>query len=156
MLRNFSFLIENEIAGCAIPGASGRLSDDLQEATRAGITAVVSLTERPLMRAIVVESGVKYLHIPIEDFTAPTIEQIEHFIRFAEDVREDSGAVLVHCHGGIGRTGTMLAAYLVSRGQTAADAIREVRRKRPGSIETGEQEEVVAEYERRLLQKKRS
>jgi atypical dual specificity phosphatase len=47
----------------------------------------------------------------------------------------------------MGRTGTFLACYLVSKGYSASNAIEKVRIKRPGSIETIEQQEVVLEFE---------
>ncbi|NXC50647.1 DUS23 phosphatase, partial [Penelope pileata] len=48
---------------------------------------------------------------------------------------------------GHGRTGTLLACYLVrTRQLSGADAIREIRRLRPGSIETREQEQAVVEF----------
>ncbi|NXW88431.1 DUS23 phosphatase, partial [Alopecoenas beccarii] len=48
---------------------------------------------------------------------------------------------------GHGRTGTMLACYLAkARDMSGADAIREIRRLRPGSIETREQEEAVIRF----------
>ena len=52
-------------------------------------------------------------------------------------------AVGVHCMAGRGRTGTMIACYLVSQGMSAEDAIAEVRRARPGSIQTEAQEQAV-------------
>lgn len=61
-----------------------------------------------------------------------------------------SQAVAVHCALGFGRTGTMLACYLVKeRGLTAGDAIAEIRRLRPGSIETYEQEKAVFQFYQR-------
>jgi len=56
--------------------------------------------------------------------------------------------VVAHCLGGIGRTGTVLAAYLVHRGLPAGDAIAHVRRVRYPSIETPEQEAAVRAFER--------
>ena len=51
---------------------------------------------------------------------------------------------------GHGRTGTMLACYLVkTRGMSGADAILETRRLRPGSIETAEQERAVVQFYQR-------
>lgn len=55
--------------------------------------------------------------------------------------------VAVHCMHGHGRTGTMLACYLVkSRKMSGGDAIAEIRRIRPGSIETHEQEKAVVQF----------
>jgi len=53
---------------------------------------------------------------------------------------------VVSCYAGIGRTGTVLACYLVHRGEEPAEAIIRVRRLRPGSIETPEQETAVRQY----------
>ena len=56
-------------------------------------------------------------------------------------------AVAVHCLWGIGRTGTMLACYLVKgMNLTAEQAIQDVRVQRPYSIETYEQEELLYQY----------
>ena len=55
--------------------------------------------------------------------------------------------VVVHCLGGHGRTGTMLACYLVRfLGVSGEEAIEEIRRMRPGSVETVEQEETIKKY----------
>lgn len=150
MLTNYGFMIEGVLAGSALPGSCGPLMEDLQEAREAGITAVVTLTETPLQAAMLRESGMKYLHLAVEDFAAPTISQVEEFVAFVEDVRREGGAVLVHCRAGYGRTGTMLAAYLIRDGVTAAEAIRRVRQARPGSIETSRQERLLQQYEAKL------
>jgi diketogulonate reductase-like aldo/keto reductase len=59
-----------------------------------------------------------------------------------------SKPVLVHCGEGKGRTGTVLGAYLVKHGLSADEAIRSVREKRPGSIQTVEQEKALEELEK--------
>jgi len=112
-----------------------------------GFEAIVSLTEFPLNEALIEEFGFSVKHIPVRDFEAPTLEQIEEFIAFAEKARAEGKKLVVHCDAGIGRTGTVLACYLVSKGYSAAKAIEEVRVKRPGSVETIEQEELVMKYE---------
>jgi len=53
----------------------------------------------------------------------------------------------VHCGAGLGRTGTVLACYLVSRGLTAEQAIGEVRLARPGAVEAVSQVAFVYAYE---------
>lgn len=48
---------------------------------------------------------------------------------------------------GLGRSGTMAAAYLVATGTSADEAIAILRELRPGSIETAEQEAAVRRFE---------
>ena len=145
MIRNFSWLIEGEIAGMAKPASSVYDFEFLKEN---GFEVIVSLTEFPLNEALVEEFGFSVKHIPVRDFEAPTLEQVKDFIAFAEKARAEGKKLVVHCDAGIGRTGTVLACYLVSKGYNAAKAIEEVRVKRPGSVETIEQEELVMKYER--------
>ncbi len=144
MIRNFSWLIEGEIAGMAKPASSVYDFEFLKDE---GFEAIVSLTEFPLSEILIEEFGFSVKHIPVRDFEAPTLEQIEDFVAFAENARSEGKKLVVHCDAGIGRTGTVLACYLVSKGYNAADAIEEVRSKRPGSLETIEQEEVVLKFE---------
>ena len=144
MIRNFSWLIEGEIAGMAKPASSVYDFEFLKEN---GFEAIVSLTEFPLNKVLIEEFGFSVKHIPVRDFEAPTLEQIEVFIAFAVKARAEGKKLVVHCDAGIGRTGTVLACYLVSKGYNAAKAIEEVRVKRPGSVETIEQEELVMKYE---------
>lgn len=57
----------------------------------------------------------------------------------------------VHCMHGFGRTGTMLACYLVKMKKVSGiDAINEIRRLRKGSIETHEQEKAVVQFYQRI------
>ena len=61
------------------------------------------------------------------------------------------GRVAIHCAMGCGRTGTMLACYLVNKqGLSADEAIAETRKRRKGSIENRKQEQAVRDYEQHL------
>ena len=76
----------------------------------------------------------------------PSLREIEEFLAFSTVCIENGKPVLVHCGAGLGRTGTMLACYLVERGHEPATAIYKVRAERPGSIETNEQEMAIFKY----------
>lgn len=147
MFRNFSWLIENEIAGMARPIS---LIDDFEYLKKNDIDAIISLTEQPLQKSLIEEFGFEYVHLPILDFRVPTFEQIDEFIRFVQRLRAQRKKIVIHCDSGMGRTGTMLSIYLVgAKGYSAKDAILEVREKRPGSIETIEQERIIYEFEKK-------
>jgi atypical dual specificity phosphatase len=140
---NFSFVVPGKLAGMSRP------DHDASELLRqAGITGILTLTENPLPDAV--REGFEYLHLGIADFTAPTLNQISHAVEFINFVK---GPVAAHCFAGIGRTGTILAAYLVSEGTPSNEAVGKVRRLRPHSLETAAQEAVVYEYEIFLKEK---
>jgi len=145
MAENFSFVIEGKLAGMARPGRSKPLQEDLIFLKGQGIAAIVSVTERPLDEEIVRSFDLRYLHLPVSDYCAPSLRQIEEFLAFLEAVEGD-GAVAVHCFAGQGRTGTVLACALVSLGMSAEEAIRFVRAKRRPSIDTLVQEQAIFDF----------
>ena len=68
--------------------------------------------------------------------------------------RRAQGEVLaVHCLAGIGRTGTVLAAWLVREGLTAVEALRRVRLIDAQYVQTAEQEEFLQRYEDAILRR---
>jgi atypical dual specificity phosphatase len=144
MPDNFSFVIEGRLAGMARPGRSSPLEEDLAFLMAQGIGAIVSMTERALDEGMVSGFGLRYLHLPVPDFCAPTIQQIEEFLAFLDGPGQNG--VVVHCYAGQGRTGTMLACALVHQGMSAEEAIRLVRAKRPPSIDTLVQEQIIFDF----------
>ncbi|MFW6437921.1 MAG: dual specificity protein phosphatase family protein [Armatimonadota bacterium] len=135
-----SWIIEGKVAAF-----SAFVLSDLDDLEDEGICAIVSLTER-MPPELSGETRFATLHLPIEDMTPPDHEQIETFVEFVDRHVTNGCAVGVHCLAGLGRTGTMIACYLVSRGRSAEDAIDEVRQARPGSIQTELQEQAVRRW----------
>ena len=72
---------------------------------------------------------------------------ILYLVNLLRNLKEKQEPVLIHCRAGWGRTGTILAIYLMEfYDKTAREAIQEVRNLRPWSIETTEQEMAVLNY----------
>lgn len=148
----FSWVIVNQLAGMAHPSTGEGLTWNTDYLSKQGVKMLVSLTETPVDASILSAYGVALLHLPVKDFKAPTIEQLGDFVSQASAAIGDGGGVTVHCAGGLGRTGTFLAAYLVAnQGLSPDEAIAKVRDLRPGSIETQEQEQIVHDYAASLV-----
>lgn len=129
-----------DVAGCRCPASQA----EVQSLAQLGFKAMVSLTEQPLPAAWL--KGFRVLHEPVPDFTAPSIAQLDRICAFLFACVREGQQPVVHCAMGRGRTGTVLAAYLIACGATPDAAIDEVRRACPGAIETPEQEACLTEY----------
>jgi len=165
MMRSFYWLIENALAGCGRPGgASPRarygppaneaetmaaLDADLDFLLEQGIGAVLTLTETSLDDEALQRAGLESLHIPITDMAAPTPLQFEHALSFIDEQRGLGQRVVVHCLMGQGRTGSILAAYLIRAGAAPEDALARLRAVCPGAVENPAQERALQEFARR-------
>ena len=121
--------------------------------TRYGITAVVNLRRE----YDDLESGIsleKYLHIKLEDNTAPSLDHLESGVVFIQSEIARGGKVFVHCAGGVGRAPTLAAAYLVSTGISSSEAWTTIQRVRPFIRPTPEQVDQVRVYAEQLDMKR--
>ena len=119
-----------------------------------GARLVVSLVEEPEFVALGAPGlgeemrarGLVWRHLPIADFSAPDDAFEARWIEAGREIRaclRAGGDVLAHCRGGLGRSGMIAARLLVELGERPEAAMAEVRRARPGAIETAAQEEAV-------------
>lgn len=160
---NFSWVINNQLAGSGLP----LTFDQFMWLVNHGIGTIVTVRELPLpldwLSADDIKSShstgrttkkLNYLHLRVEDYHSPSIEEIESTVKFIENEIEGKRAVLVHCAAGKGRTGTILGAYILKKENLSAkDAITRIRNLRPGSIQTNSQENSLFEYEKYLRDK---
>lgn len=136
-----SWIIEGRLAVMEMPCQA-----EMRALHEAGIELVVNLTSKPGATAMARACGMEGVMLPVEDMTAPTQAQIVQFVRTVAPYVQSNKAVAVHCMGGRGRSGTMAACYLVKTGMDPWEAMREVRRRRPGAIEIPEQETAIVEF----------
>ena len=142
---NFSWLIENKLAGSAIPTSN----DEVQWVIEQGVKSIVTVREEPLDNDWV--KNVNYLHVHSNDMGVPEFDDLVSAVDFIHNRITNNEPVMVHCLAGLGRTGTLLACYLVIyQKMLADDAIQKVREERPGSIQSYPQEEMIFQFEKSL------
>ena len=141
----FSWVIENKLAGSGIPTSI----DEVQWIIEQGVKSIVTIREEPLADNWI--KDVNYLHVMSNDMGVPEFNDLTHAVDFIHRRITNNEPVLVHCLAGMGRTGVVLACYLVKYQNMSADeATQKIREERPGSIQSYSQEEIIFRFEKSL------
>jgi ADP-ribosylglycohydrolase/protein-tyrosine phosphatase len=91
-------------------------------------------------------ASLEWHHLPIQDMGEPGWQFERRWVYSGARLRRllrRGGRVVVHCRAGLGRAGTIVARLLVELGVPPAEAVSQVRKARPGAIQTAEQEHHV-------------
>ena len=140
---NLSWIIEKKLAGSAIPTSKEEI-DWLKEE---GVKSIVTIREEPLDDDWI--DDIEYLHIHSNDMGVPEFDDLIFSVDFIHQRLENNEPVMVHCLAGLGRTGTILACYLIKYEKMSADdAITKIRKERSGSIQSYSQEEIIFRFEK--------
>jgi atypical dual specificity phosphatase len=144
----FYWLIPHVLAGSSRPGGRRgiELELDLAWLRSQGIGAILSLTEDPLDATSIERHGFVYLHVPVVDLTPPSAEQLTEALAFIDRQACAGRPVVVHCLVGQGRTGTVLAAYLIRSGHSPDRAVAELRVVCPHAVDNERQLAALAGY----------
>lgn len=151
--------LNNCLGMTILPGRIDRkrnLNQDLKEIKENGFSGVVTLITNqelaeygvPDLVSQYKELGLDVCHISVPDQGIPTKEEMNRVCNWIDHEIADDKKVLLHCVGGLGRTGTVAACYLKQfKGFDTQEAIQLVRSSRsPRAIETKVQEDFVDEY----------
>lgn len=149
----FAWLVPGRLAGTPMPGVVNAIDHDLALLCQCGITTLITLTERDLPQEPLARHGLKNLHLPVRDREPPTVAQIQMLLKRMEVLFNRGEVLAVHCLAGLGRTGTVLAAWLVREGLTATEALRRVRLIDHQYVQSTEQEAFLQAYEDAILRK---
>lgn len=142
-----------------LPGRKDRgrdLTEDIAALKAAGVKAVVTLISNAEFAEYGVTdliekykaAGLDVLHTPIKDQSVPTAEQTAGLLAFIKKHADAGQCTVLHCVGGLGRTGVAAALYLKKfAGIDGDESIRRVRAARsPRAVENSDQENYVRNY----------
>ena len=156
--RNFSWVIADQLAGISVPKNENEFK--AFEFMNIGLIVTV-MKEHNLERKFIEKYNLENIHYNVRNYYPPdTLEEMIEMIDKMEDCINNQRSVLVHCGGGKGRAGTVLACFVLKHGleretilnkngypvMSASKAINVIRKMRPGSIETERQEKFISEY----------
>jgi atypical dual specificity phosphatase len=158
---NFSWIIEGRLAGSDVAITFSQYRWLLKQ----GIRAIVTVRQKPLpsewlTQRSIGKSGysINYFHLKVEHKNVPSLEELDNMVGYIQNqINNEKNPVTVHCSGGKGRTGAILAAYLIEvQDLSAWEAIRQTRKSHQGSTDSKRQEIRLYEYREYLLKNKRN
>jgi atypical dual specificity phosphatase len=146
--RGFVWIEEGRLAATPMPGVSADIDYDLDLLKNVGVTTLITLTEQDFPQDALARHGLKNVHLPIADRKAPTPAEMDMLVARMRDLMDNGKVLAVHCLAGLGRTGTILAAYLVKeKGMSAHGALNQIRRFNRQFVQSDDQEDFLLEYE---------
>ncbi|MFO1069045.1 MAG: hypothetical protein U1E14_11045 [Geminicoccaceae bacterium] len=134
-----------------LPGTGGDLDGDVAVIAAWGAALVVSMTETAEMERhgaaglpeALAATGIAWVHLPIRDYGAPDGSSGPSWPELSAGLHAilDRGdGVLLHCRGGLGRSGMVALRLMVERGEDGTGALCRLRAARPGAVETDAQQ----------------
>lgn len=147
--RGFLWLLPGHLAGTPWPGVVQEVRYDLEALRSVGVTRLVTLTETPFDAALAGEYGIACTFSPMPDMAPPTLSQGLDLCQQIDGFIAQGDVVAVHCRAGLGRTGTVLAAYWLWRAAGRIDApkaLEDVRRIHAGWVQSSAQVEFLEKF----------
>ena len=145
--RFFSWVYPARLAGMSTP----RTEADINTLRDMGFTHILSLAKESPLSEDWFAFKLVHISIPIRNFRAPTVAEMD----IIYDKFQSGGTWLIHCGGGVGRAGTVLACLIAMLGRDDHDhmeirprldantAVSILRHARPRSLESDIQEKFV-------------
>ena len=129
IVENLWWVIPGKLAGVRKPTAA-----ELKELQAVGIGAIVSVVHDRSNLELYDRENIPHLWLPIQIASSPSRLQVAELIDFVERHHRQGMGTAIHCTGGLHRTGTMLAAYLILNGAAVEDAIETIATANPQAV----------------------
>lgn len=121
---NQSYKVAEHVYAGEYPGDKNveNAKEKLEQMHRFGVCFFIDLTEEgeliPYQNLLPPDTG--YIRFPIRDVNIPTSIAFARKIVncISDEVQREKGDIYVHCWGGVGRTGTIIACYLAEQMET--------------------------------------
>lgn len=146
--RGFVWIEEGRLAATPQPGVSNDVDYDLDLLKRVGITTLITLTEQNFPQEALARHGLDNFHLAIPDRKAPSAAEMDMLVTRMRELLDANKVLAVHCRAGLGRTGTIIAAFMVrEKGITAQTALDQIRKLNRQFVQSDDQEDFIVEYE---------
>ena len=144
------WLLPGALGGMARPGLVVDEAHELAALRALGVRRLISLEPAAFSPPRLAAHGIAGAHLPIDERAAPSIPAALAAIAAVEDGLHRGEPAVYHCKGGLGRTGTLLAAHLIVRGMAPLHALEELRGIHPRYVQSVAQEQFLDQLAARL------
>ena len=108
--------------------------NDIFTIQKLGINCVIDMRSESLFDKSLFESiGIKYFNIPVDNYFAPELEQIDTAIEYIKSHITTDNNILIHCKEGVGRSSLIIIAYLITTGLDLFESMEIVKSNRWGA-----------------------
>ena len=152
--RGFFWIVRGVLGACPQPGVSDPISYDLDLLANLGITTLITLTEQDFDQYELQQAGLTNIHLPIYDREPPSLPQMHMLVHKMQRAINSGQILAVHCLAGLGRTGTIVVAWMMKEGGLSSqEALKRARLINPNFVQSESQEQALLEFENDILRR---
>ncbi len=138
--------ITKEIAVGAAPSSNAALNT----IKRSGVEVILNLcVECGNLHEVERAAGFIVYWLPVSDAYAPELDELDDALEWLNGHVESGKRALVHCRFGVGRSGSIIAAYLLKRG-FSLEHVLETIKQTPATPTSRDQRKLIFEYAKKL------
>ena len=142
--EEFTWIVKNKFAASWWPDPPV-----FERYKKEGVSVIINCSEFDNRKDI--PNEFHYYHFNVPDYGIPTEEQIAKFLYICDKHEAKNETIVIHCVAGCGRTGQFVVAWAAYKGyiQKGIDPVKWIRKLRPCSLETREQQDFARKIARK-------